>query len=170
MINRKIEDKFVRTSGKYSAILKLLQLRYTINLKILKYGHTQLLFSPEPFNAEKSKELLINTLCYQDVMNSKDFGKTYGWMLKDYNEKKKDDKLFYCFVFFDYRKRNHRFFIVPSKIVAEYIKETHLIWLTGKVSRKDTVLRVFRIGFEGEHYKYPTPLASQYENRWGLLE
>lgn len=171
MNSKKIEQNIVKNAGKFLVITKLLEMGFIVTLKTNKYGHKQLLFSRSSLsNLDSSKELLIDTSCYQNVLNSKEFGKAYTWMLKDYHEKKIDPKLFYCFVFFDYKSRKYRFFIVPSNVVAEYISITHRTWLDGKITRRDKDLRVFRIGFKEEQYNHKMPLTGQYENSWDTLQ
>jgi len=69
-------------------------------------------------------------------------------------------KHFYVFVSLN-GKEQPRFFIVPSKIVANHIKSGHRKWLEGKSKtgkrRKDSSIRKFR------------DLEERYLNRWDLL-
>ncbi len=59
-----------------------------------------------------------------------------------------------------------RFFIVPSAIVAKYVKAQHRLWLKDDMDHKDGQMRVFRVGIKGEKYRIPTPTAEQYEDNW----
>jgi hypothetical protein len=63
-----------------------------------------------------------------------------------------------------------RFFVLPSSVVAAYVKAEHQLWLDTKPGRKDNVWRLFRIGLDGEQYRVSTPLASVYEDNWEFSE
>ena len=64
-----------------------------------------------------------------------------------------------------------RFFLLPSKVVAEYVRAQHQLWLKEEnKTHKDNPMRVFRIGSQGERYKIPTPTAEQYEDNWEFRE
>jgi len=81
-----------------------------------------------------------------------------------------DPSLFYCFVIINEAKSTFQFYIVPSRVVARYVKEQHEYWLREKKKErkkvKNTKMRVFRIGFKGNKYRVTTPLAERYENNW----
>lgn len=89
---------------------------------------------------------------------------TKNWMLKRKHENIYSDNLFYVFV--DLKPSNEKpdFYIVPSKVVAEYIKRYHVEWLktkskTGK-EHKDTDMRRFKICDDTTASKY----LSKWEN------
>ena len=81
--------------------------------------------------------------------------------------------LVYCFVDFAERPKPGRFFVVPSEVVARYVKEEHALWLDMRRSEgseaTDTDMRTFRIGLHGETYVISTPTAEDYEENWGLI-
>lgn len=60
-----------------------------------------------------------------------------AWMMKDKHEKLIDDDLFYCFVNISQDTKRFRFFMVPSKVVAEYVKRQHKLWLDQKESHSE---------------------------------
>jgi hypothetical protein len=78
--------------------------------------------------------------------------------------------LFYCFVNISKYTSVFKFYIVPSRVVAKYVKEQHAFWLEMKRKEgkevKDTDMRILRIGTKDEKYPVPTPLAN--ENNWGI--
>jgi hypothetical protein len=80
--------------------------------------------------------------------------------------------LFYCFVNISKDTSVFKFYIVPSRVVAKYVKEQHAFWLEMKRKEgkevKDTDMRILRIGTKDEKYPVPTPFAEQYENNWGI--
>lgn len=100
-------------------------------------------------------------------------GKTIcGWVMDEKHEKIVDDDLFYCFVNIDKNSDNFKFYIVPSKIVANYVREEHQLWLKMKKEEnkkvKDMSMRQFRIGISGEKYFINTPFAETYLNNWSF--
>ncbi len=88
-------------------------------------------------------------------------GKKKDWMLNEKAEKYFSDTLFYIFVNLNGHSQPPDYHIVPSKVVANYIKKSHRKWLArpnraGK-PHKDTPMR---------HFKDE---KNQYLNRWDLL-
>lgn len=97
------------------------------------------------------------------------FGENLEWMMSEKHESIIDNKLFYCFVLLKNLKEMPRFFIVPSKRVAKYVKEEHELYL--KVPRerpvKDNKMRLFRISVtKGSHGLR----AEDFEDRWDFFE
>jgi hypothetical protein len=88
-------------------------------------------------------------------------GSKTSWILKDKNEKISNSNVFYVFVnlndggYPDY-------YVVPSKIVVDYISENHQIWLNtpGKKGQKhnNSSIRTFRLEKD-----------SEYRNAWESL-
>lgn len=111
----------------------------------------------------------------KDVHNSEIFGILKGgWIMNEKHEGWIDPSLFYCFVIISPAKTTFQFYIVPSKVVAMYVKEQHVHWLSetkkqGKPG-KDSKIRMFRIGFEANSYAVATPPAEKYENNWEFQE
>jgi hypothetical protein len=64
-----------------------------------------------------------------------------------------------------------RFFLLPSKVVAAYVRAQHQLWLKEEHQQhKDTQVRNLRIGRKEAKYRIPTPTAEQYEDNWGFRE
>lgn len=100
---------------------------------------------------------------------SKDFGNfVSGWIMSEKHEQIDDPSLFFCFVNISRDRKGFRFYIVPSAAVANYVRREHQHWLAGaaKGKRKDTTMRVFRLGHASEEYPIPTPTVEQYEDNW----
>lgn len=95
--------------------------------------------------------------------------KTLSWIMGKKNEKLTDPNLFYCFVNIN-SKGDFRFFVVPSIIVAKYVRESHQHWLKTDRKRKDNPIRNFRLGLRGKNYSVETPLLIDYENKWELFK
>jgi hypothetical protein len=53
------------------------------------------------------------------------------------------DNLFYVFVTLNNRKQHPDFFVVPSKTVAKYVKESHAAWLQTSSRSGQPHLQVF---------------------------
>lgn len=90
---------------------------------------------------------------------------TRSWILTKKHENIFSNNLFYVFV--DLKPTNEKpdFYVVPSKVVAEYIRKTHAAWLkkpskTGK-KHKDSDMRLYEI--------YDDGIASKYLNKWENL-
>ena len=81
-----------------------------------------------------------------------------------------DPDLFYCFVNIEHQSNIFKFYIVPSDVVAKYVKEEHQLWLDVKKAENkkvtDTPMRIFRIGLKDEQYTISTPAAERYEDNW----
>jgi hypothetical protein len=112
--------------------------------------------------------------------NSKIFGKTISWRMDQKHEKLLNEDLFYCFVrwnkdvkkSFDPKESVFPvFYIVPSKVVAKYIKTEHELWRKEKKKKSNFTLKMrnFRLGDESGKYKIETHKAEKYENAWNIL-
>jgi len=102
------------------------------------------------------------------------FGHTMKWVMGEKHETLIDKNLYYCFVNIEKINNIFRFFIVPSKIVSDYVKKQHKFWLnrdknTNLISGI-TTMRIFRIGLDNDGYKIETATAKEYENRWDFFE
>lgn len=89
---------------------------------------------------------------------------TRSWILSQKCEGIYSDNLFYVFVDL-YEDKKPDFYVIPSKVVATYIREEHQKWLkkpskTGK-QHKDTTMRLYEI--------YDDKIADKYLNRWENL-
>jgi len=98
------------------------------------------------------------------------------WMLNKDNQKEDQiaDNLYYCFVHLktEGEKTKFRFFVVPSKIVAEYLKNSFDLWLDEVKGRdKNNEVRIFLLGQEDGKYPlgFKTPFENEYEDKWDLL-
>lgn len=89
-------------------------------------------------------------------------GSNRKWILSKKAEDDFSDNMFYVFVTLNNNQENPDYFIVPSNIVADYVKTSHSTWLNtpGKNGKKhnDSSVRNFRDDNE------------EYLSRWDLLE
>ncbi len=86
---------------------------------------------------------------------------TKGWILSDKAEDFIPKNHFYVFVRLGEKDDHPSYHIVPSKVVAKYVKTRHSAWLKGKKpnggQRKDSAMRKFRDD------------ENKYVGRWDLL-
>jgi hypothetical protein len=87
---------------------------------------------------------------------------TISWQLNKKGESLLNEKLFYVFVHLINQDEQPVFYIVPSRVVADYITTSHRIWLAspGKNGRIhiDTDIRIFDL-----------EVSSEYREAWSLL-
>jgi len=112
------------------------------------------------------------------IIKSRLFGNFLcSWMLSEKNEKynkKIDANLFYCFVDINKKTEQFKFYIIPAKVVADYVtKEDRYFFREKKKegkSVKKTPIRNFRIGTikEKSSYKIKTPFAEDYKDNWNF--
>ncbi|MDR1940906.1 MAG: hypothetical protein LBQ47_01090, partial [Endomicrobium sp.] len=101
-------------------------------------------------------------------------------MMPEKHEKETREDLFYFFVRFSENTKNVKniieskkdisplFYVVPSKIVAKYVKDEHEYWI-GLKRGKEGNRRIFRLGTNKKDYKIQTPFTEDYKNAWHLL-
>lgn len=117
-------------------------------------------------------------LCAIQVKTRRDIGSDNGWHMKSKHEGIASDFLFYCFVDFgsglDGRTMTY---VVPSKVVADVLAESHRTWLQtpGKKGQahRDTVMRRLLPDYTGvfgpNHAKYGPGWIAKYKEAWHLL-
>jgi len=83
------------------------------------------------------------------------------WILNEKCEKLIDENIFYVFVNLKKTEELPEFYIVPSKIVADYTSFNHKKWLNEKgkkgQQRNDSTMRKFK------------DTKNEFLNKWGLL-
>lgn len=141
----------------------LAQLSHRGFIALLTLGRTKdidvLVYNPK---TNKNFHVEVKTTS-ERIWVTKAFGKNYEWLMNEKHENITNENLHYCFVSLRGQKELPRFFIVPSKDVAEYVKQQHKTWmeLPRKKPVKNTGMRVFRID---------ATKPSKYENNWSVLE
>jgi hypothetical protein len=90
-------------------------------------------------------------------------------MMSEKHESMTAHNLFYCFVNISQDTKRFRFHIVPSKVVASYVKAEHALWISDKAtSKQENTMRTFRLGTKAEKYPIPTPTIEEYEDNWAF--
>jgi hypothetical protein len=140
----------VSLAGEFAVLSQLTLRGYDANLTL---GHTKgvdiLVSNPYTGNMFKVE---VKTSFENKPSQSKLFGYTLSWVMSEKNETIIDPKLFYCFVNIEKQTNLFKFFIVPSKTVAEYVAKQHRYWINSKNNisneAKTTLIRQFRLGLK----------------------
>jgi len=117
-------------------------------------------------------------LCSIQVKTRSKRGSDGGWHMKPKHEKIYGERLFYCFVDLGENALDtSQIFILPSRIVADVLKETHLFWLRKPGKRgqphKDSQVRRLLPDYSrlygSERTPYGLGCLEKYRNAWDLL-
>jgi hypothetical protein len=145
----KLNTVLAGVSGEYFVAAELSKNGYIASITLRNTKGVDILCS----NSDATK-----TIGIQVKTNS---GSNRSWILNKKAEEYFADNLFYVFVNLNNGQKPPDFFIVPSKIVAEYIKKSYENWLKtpGRKGQKhkDNPMR-----------KFDDP-EEKYLNRWDLL-
>ncbi len=159
----------VSLAGEF-AVLSQLSLRgYDANMTLGRTKNVDILVSDPATGRMLKLEVKTN---YQSSKSAGGSAKLFGkflsaWIMDEKHEVIRDPDLFYCFVNIGEDTKQFRFFIVPSDVVADYVKVQHKLWLNSDKNHSRTnTMRTFRIGLESEMYPLPTPTDKKYEDNW----
>lgn len=132
-------------AGEYYVLAQLSQRGF---VGALTMGHTKgidILVSDSAYNTLYRIEVKTTL---KSIHRESLFGKTafYSWAMSEKHESIADDRLFYCFVHLGNESELPKFFLVPSKEVARYVKWQHQFWLDSRENKvQSTTMRRFRI-------------------------
>jgi len=167
-----INPNSISLAGEFAVLSQLALRGYDANMTL---GHTKgvdILVSDPKTGRLYQLEVKTNLRGSRSKPSeSKIFGKFVSdWMMNRKHEDIDVPTLFYCFVNISQETGAFKFYIVPSNVVARYVREQHQLWLNEKRKEgkkvKDTAMRVFRIGLKREVYPIQTPTIEKYENNW----
>jgi hypothetical protein len=146
----KLEKGKTGVSGEYFVAAELSRRGFVASISLKNTKGIDILVSSE----DGSKTRAIQ------VKSSSD--ETRSWILSQKAEDNFNENLFYIFVNLKSLEDRPDYYIVPSKIVAKYVKESHANWLRGTSksgkSRNDTTMRKF------------DDLPGKYLEKWDLLK
>ena len=168
LMTKVISRSQISLAGEF-AVLSQLSLRgFDANLTLGNTKNVDILISDPKEN--KLYKCEAKTSYASKPSRSKLFGYTLSWFMSEKHETINDPNLFYCFVSISEDFEKYRYFMVPSKVVAKYVKKQHEVWVKENPSVADDIsIRQFRIGLEKRsRYSFNTPLAQDYENNWSL--
>jgi hypothetical protein len=169
----RIPPNSVALAGEFAVLSQLALRGYDASLTL---GHTKnidiLVFDPRT-ERRYEVEVKTNLEARNRDSDSRLFGKfVTDWQMSAKHEKVEAPNLFYCFVHINSSRKNpsqysFRFFIVPSAVVAEFVRESHQVWLKDNPAHRNTDRRLFLIGLPNDRQiAVPPPLASLYEDNW----
>jgi hypothetical protein len=166
----------ISLAGEFSVLMQLALRDYDASLTL---GHTKSVdILVANSSTEKMCKVEVKTRIDHEPTDSKLFGNGLDWPMSLKHESIIAPNLFYVFVSIEKEAHSFRFFIVPSRVVAKYLTESHKYWWDngikeGKTLSKENALRKFRIGLDDTQARYPkevyTPLAKEYEDNWEQL-
>jgi hypothetical protein len=168
-MNIEITKNQISLAGEFAVLSQLALHGFDANLTL---GNTKgvdiLLSNPE---TGKMRRLEVKTHSNNRPFQNKRLGKIIGkWRMGDKHEMMNDEDLFFCFVTIENVTDNFEFYIVPSKVVSEYVKWSHTDWLAENPKHRDTPMRSFDLGTKEHAYNHPVPMAEDYRRRWDLLK
>lgn len=121
-MSHKRDNNQIALAGEFAVLSQLAAKGYTASMTLGKTKNIDILIhGPE---ANKYARMEVKT-AVNNIRESRDFGKILAWSFMDVkHENLKDKDLFYCFVSLeiDRTPAQFRFFVVPSKIVADYVE------------------------------------------------
>jgi hypothetical protein len=161
----KLSKNSVSIAGEFAVLSQLALRGYDANLTLGNTKSVDILAS-EPETGRMFR-LEVKTRYNNKPSKSKLFGNGFTWVMGEKHETINNPNLFYCFVNIEKDANTFTFFIVPSHVVAKYVRESHQFWLD-QTDGKDSSVRQFRLGIAKEDYLIDTPLAKKYENKWSF--
>lgn len=169
----RIPPNSVGLAGEFAVLSQLTLRGYDAGMTL---GHTKNIdiLVLDPHKGERYQvEVKTNLETRTRDSDSKLFGKfVTDWQMSTKHEGIVDPNLFYCFVHINASRTDlsnyaFRFFIVPSAVVAKYLREEHRLWLKDNPAHRTSDRRLFRIGLPNDRpIVVPAPLASVYEDNW----
>jgi len=149
MSSSKISAGLSGVAGEYFVAGELSHLGYIASITLRNTKGIDILVS----NSNATRQVAIQVKTNQ--------GTKPEWVLNKKAEDFYSDNLYYVFVTLKNTKERPDFYVVPSKVVADYVRRDHRQWLEtpGKngQAHKDNPVRKFR------------DIGKQYLNRWDLL-
>ncbi|MDE2489849.1 MAG: hypothetical protein KGM24_03325 [Elusimicrobia bacterium] len=164
----------VSLAGEFAVLSKLALNDYDANMTLGNTKGVDILCSKDKKLYKLEVKTHLDRRKTDKNAKSELFGETVGtWIMKKKHENLRDGKLWYCFVSIPDPKvgsktKSPRFFIVPSKTVAAYVKAEHALWRASPGEHKDTEMRIFRIGTRDGKYRIKTP-GDVFEDNWEFL-
>ncbi|PUA33206.1 MAG: hypothetical protein B7O98_01865 [Zestosphaera tikiterensis] len=190
MNEKKVDSEMISLAGEFYVVAQLFQRGFVATPTLGKTKHVDILV----YHPETGRRVIIEVKTTQEETakkKSKLFGENYEWIMHEKHENIVDPNLFYCFVLLRRVNELPRFFIVPSKEVAEYVKEEHKRYLrhredkareamkkkgTNKISYKGKELTleeyIKRVDEECKgmrKFRISTKEKSKYEDNWNAL-
>lgn len=167
VIDINLDNNSISLAGEFAVLSQLALRGFDANLTLGNTKSVDILISDPKRN--KMFKMEVKTHYRNSPSHSELFGHTLGWVMGEKHETIIDKNLYYCFVNIEQQTHIFKFYIVPSIVVAKYVKEQHEYWLSSRVNNVEpTTMRRFRLGLDENGYNIETPLAKDYEGKWDL--
>ncbi len=177
---KKNDKTLVSLAGEFAVLSQLALRGKDANMTLGNTKGVDILVS-DPATGRMLK-LEVKTHCRSIRSNgikSRIFGRfSSSWIMNEnhgkYN-KKKQYNLFYCFTNIIKNTKQFRFFIIPAKVVADYIRWEfeyfHKMKKEAGEIAKNVSMRNFRIGSKNHKGRLrETPVLEKYEDNWDFKE
>jgi hypothetical protein len=168
----KVNKNSVSLAGEFAVLSQLALRGFDANMTLGRTKGVDILVSDPSSGRMIRLEVKTNYRSSRSAGgNSRLLGKfVSAWMMGRKHEEIRDPNLFYCFVNMSEDTKQFKFYIVPSPIVADYVRAQHQLWLDDQASHsRETMIRTFRFGSRDEKYPIPTPVDKDYEDNWDSL-
>jgi len=163
----KINGVNISLAGEFAVLSQLALRGYDANMTLGNTKGVDILVS-DP-KSEKMFRLEVKTTRNRSY-RSRNYGYVFcSWIMDIKHENITDEKLFYCFVNILEETGEFKFYIIPSKAVAQYVKDAQELFCKVRERTQKQIkhpMRLFQIGKKGEEYPINMPLAEDYENNW----
>lgn len=167
----KLHANSIALAGEFAVLSQLALRGYDANMTLGRTKSVDILVSNP--HTKKMYQLEVKTAIrniHDKPIQSKFLGKAVAkWVMNKKHEQIHQPTLFYCFVLIHEKSNAFRFLIVPSRLVADYVRRSHRYWLQKDSRHRETPVRIFNIGLPGEAYDIPTP-TTKYEDNWTFQE
>jgi len=135
----------IELAGEYFVLAQLSARGFIANLTLSRTKGVDILVANQKTN-KLFKVEVKTTLAKPRIVKLFSDKPFYSWPMSVKHESIIDEKLIYCFVHIEDADTLPKFFLVPSKDVAEYVKWEHQYWLDSRKHEvKNTTMRNFRI-------------------------
>jgi len=149
--SNRISPNSVSLAGEFAALSRLALWGYDANLTLGRTKNVDILVSNPVTNQLYQLEVKTNLDSRKRPKVSRLFGRFLSdWIMHQKHESISRQELWYCFVKIRLQSERARYFILPSAVVAEYVRVQHLFWLDSSPKGKDSYMRLFRMGFKDE--------------------
>ena len=147
-----ISKNQIALAGEFAALSQLALRGFDANLTLGNAKGVDILVS-HPDTASIYRLEVKTHINYRPHHNGTFGHITASWRMGEKHQSNTDPKLFYCFVSIADNTQLFDFYIVPSAIVAKFVRESHQYWLKTKASRRDSPTRQFMLGRKGTHIR-----------------
>ena len=150
----RISNNSVSLVGEFAVLSHLALWGYDATMTLGRTKNVDILVSDPSSNQLYQLEVKTSLNRRQRPPVSKVHGRFLcDWMMSEKHESISRPALWYCLVLIGLDLKTARYFVVPSDVVAEYVRAEHRLWLDSIPKRKDTPMRMFSDGIYGREIR-----------------